>query len=81
MIMDIKRQFGRNVRSLRLEMQLSQDEFGAFVGIHRTYVSELERGAKAPTIIMVDKIAEALNISVSELLAGCGCVGEQRKSA
>lgn len=60
--MDIKHRFGRNVRALRKAAGLSQDEFADMVDVHRTFMSGIERGVRAPTIITVDKIAIALNV-------------------
>lgn len=60
--------FGRNVRALRAEAGLSQDEFADQVGIHRTYMSGIERGRRAPTIIVVEKIAKALGVTPGALL-------------
>lgn len=47
----------KNLRRLRQEKQLSQEAFAHKAGIHRTYISDLERGARNPTITVVDKIA------------------------
>lgn len=65
--MDIKVRFGRNVRVLRGLANLSQDEFADRVGVHRTYMSGIERGVRAPTIIVVEKIAEALGVEPGDL--------------
>ncbi len=65
--MDIKVRFGRNVRALRAAADLSQDEFADKVGVHRTYMSGIERGVRAPTIIVVEKIAMALNVEPGAL--------------
>jgi len=60
--MDIKERFGRNVKSLREAAIISQDEFADMVGVHRTYMSGIERGKRAPTIVVVEKLARALKI-------------------
>jgi len=60
--------FGKNVRALRAEAGLSQDEFADKVGVHRTYMSGIERGVRAPTIIVVEKIAKALGVTPGALL-------------
>lgn len=65
--MDIKVRFGRNVRALRDLANLSQDEFADRVGVHRTYMSGIERGVRAPTIIVVEKIEEALGVEPGAL--------------
>lgn len=66
--MDIRERLAKNLRRLRQEKDLSQEAFAHEVGIHRTYISDLERCARNPTITVVDKIAVAMNIRVGELL-------------
>jgi transcriptional regulator with XRE-family HTH domain len=65
--MDIRTRFGRNVRSLRRAADLSQDEFADLAGVHRTYMSGIERGTRAPTIIVVERIAAALKVEPGDL--------------
>jgi transcriptional regulator with XRE-family HTH domain len=67
--MDIRARFGGNVKLLRSEAGVSQDEFADQVGVHRTYLSGIERGLRAPTIIVVEKIANALNVEAGVLFA------------
>ncbi len=66
--MDIRKRLGQNVRRLRVEKGLSQEAFAHEAGIHRTYVSDIERGARNPTILIVEKLAERLGATASELL-------------
>lgn len=66
--MDIRKRLGRNMRQLRERKGLSQEQFAFEAGIHRTYVSDLERGARNPTIMVVEKVATALGVTASELL-------------
>lgn len=67
--MDIRQRLGRNLRRLRDEKGLSQEAFAHEANIHRTYISDIERGARNPTITVVEKIALALEVTASELLA------------
>jgi len=67
--MDIRKKFGERVREKRLELGLSQEEFAFKAQIHRTYVSGIERGARNPSLTMVEKLADGLETSMSELLA------------
>lgn len=46
----------------RSTSKFSQEELADFAGIHRTYVSQIERGLKAPTLVVLFKICSALNI-------------------
>ncbi|MCG7519500.1 helix-turn-helix transcriptional regulator [Ruegeria sp. Ofav3-42] len=56
------------MRRLRRSKDWSQEELAHQSGIHRTYISDLERGARNPTIEVVDKIAVALGVPCGELL-------------
>jgi len=66
--MDIRRQLGRNIRTLRTEKGWSQEDFAFESGLHRTYISGIERGARNPTITVVDKIAKTLKVPAATLL-------------
>jgi transcriptional regulator with XRE-family HTH domain len=66
---DIRRRLGANVRRLRLEKGWSQEEFADRAGIHRTYVSDIERGARNPTVTVVEKLALSLGSSAAALLS------------
>jgi transcriptional regulator with XRE-family HTH domain len=48
--------------------QLSQEELADLADIHRTYVSQIERGLKMPTLAILFKIAQALKVKPSELI-------------
>jgi transcriptional regulator with XRE-family HTH domain len=65
---DVSQRLASNLRRLREAKGLSQEQFAEDAGIHRTYVSDLERGARNPTIRVVDKIASALGVSMGQLL-------------
>ena len=66
---DIRQRLATNLRKLRQASGLSQEAFADVAGIHRTYVSDLERGARNPTIAVVEKLAQGLGVTASELLA------------
>lgn len=66
--MDIRDRLRFNMRRLRQSKGWSQEEFAHEAGLHRTYVSDLERGARNPTIEVIDKLAVALGVSVGALL-------------
>jgi transcriptional regulator with XRE-family HTH domain len=65
---DVKKRLGTNLRRLREAKGLSQEAFAFEAGIHRTYVSDIERGARNPTITVVENLAVALGVTASELL-------------
>ena len=58
-----------NLRRLRVEQGLSQDGLALEAEVDRTYVGRLERSIENPTITILDKLASALGVRVSELLA------------
>ena len=66
--MDIRKRLGSNVKRLRLEKGWSQEDFADRANIHRTYVSDIERAARNPTITIVEKLAKALKVKASELI-------------
>ncbi|WP_419697185.1 helix-turn-helix domain-containing protein [Mesorhizobium muleiense] len=53
---------------MRQQKNLSQEAFAHDVGIHRTYISDLERGARNPTITIIDKLARFLGVTPGTLL-------------
>lgn len=67
--MDVRQRLARNLRRLRAEKGWSQEEFADRANIHRTYVSDIERGARNPTITVVERLAAPLGVTVSDLLA------------
>lgn len=60
--------FAANVRRLRKEQGLSQDAFAHLAGVHRTYCGAVERSEKNVTINNIERFAEALGVSVPEIL-------------
>jgi transcriptional regulator with XRE-family HTH domain len=67
--MDIRRQLARNIKRLRQARGWSQEELADEAGLHRTYVSGIERGVRNPTITIVAVLAKALAVAPAELLA------------
>lgn len=66
--MDVRQRLAANLRRLRHRHAWSQEEFAERAGIHRTYVSDLERGSRNPTITVVEKLAKALKVTAGSLL-------------
>lgn len=60
--------FGRAISKLRSARGFSQEELGFQAGIHRTYVSQIERGIKSPTLAVILKLAQALRRPASRLV-------------
>lgn len=61
-------QFGKKLREARLKKKLSQGDVAKIFGVHRTYISGLERGRRNPSLLTVQKIAKALGVPVEILL-------------
>ena len=66
--MDVRQRLASNLRRLRLKKGWSQERFADEAGIHRTYISDLERGTRNPTITVVEKIAQSLGTTIGSLL-------------
>ncbi len=66
--MNIQGRLARNLRRLRLKSNQSQEAFADEAGLHRTYVSDLERGARNPSINIIEKLAKALRVKPGDLL-------------
>lgn len=65
---EIRTRLAQNLRRLRQERAWSQEQFAFEASIHRTYISDLERGARNPTIGVVEKLATALGVKPGALL-------------
>ncbi|HAL05856.1 helix-turn-helix transcriptional regulator [Brevundimonas sp. WCHBH090558] len=66
--MDVVILFGKNVRALRDEADLSQEELAFRAGMKRGYLSDLERGTRNPTVRCLGRLAKALNVPPGRLL-------------
>lgn len=64
----IREILAQNMRRYRSEKGMSQEELAAICGLHRTYISDIERCERNLSIDNVEKIALAFNVSVSDLL-------------
>lgn len=63
----ITEKIGNRIRGLRKETGLSQEKFAAKIGMDRTYFASVELGKRNISIVNLEKIADGLNISLSEL--------------
>ncbi len=66
--MDLMRCFASNLRKYRLDRGYSQEHLAELAGLHRTYISAIERERRNISIGNIEKIAEALNIEAYLLL-------------
>jgi len=60
--------FGRALRNLRKEKKLTQDELSLYSRVDRSYISELENGEKAPSLLTITALARALHVKPSALI-------------
>ena len=65
---NIKKRFGSHLRNLRVERKLTQEELADRAGMHFTYIGQIERGLRNPSLVNLEKIAKALKIKAGELL-------------
>lgn len=60
--------FGENVRKFRRLLNLSQEELAHKADLHRTYIGMIERAEKNITLVNIEKIANALEVTIEDLL-------------
>ncbi len=60
--------FGKVIRGLRREAGLSQEELAYRCNLHRTYISQLERGLKSPSLTTIEALAHSLGKSPHQLI-------------
>lgn len=65
---DIKKKFGLRVRTLRIAAGYSQEKLAELSDLDRTYIPGIESGKRNVSLVVLEKIAKAFDISVSELL-------------
>lgn len=65
---NIQKRFGDKLREIRNQKGLSQEELAFKAGLHRTYISDIERGFRNVSLKNIEKIAMALGIAPNLLL-------------
>ncbi len=65
---DILNIFGENVRKYRRLLNISQEELADKADLHRTYIGMIERAEKNITLVNIEKIANALEVKIEDLL-------------
>ncbi len=64
--MDIKILVGKRVKELRNKLGVSQEELADLAGLDRTYITSVESGRRNISIVNIEKLAKALNITLAE---------------
>ena len=60
--------FGAKLREIRLEEGVSQEKLAELAGLHRTYVSSVERGERNISLVNIERLAKALGVPLAELM-------------
>lgn len=64
---DIQILFGQAIRKFRTQKQISQEAFADMCSLHRTYISDIERGLRNVSIENIEKMAKALDMKISDI--------------
>lgn len=64
----IETYFGQRIKQLREAREISQEEFAYHADLSAQYVSRIERGVHSPSLMVIEKIAKALDMPISELM-------------
>jgi transcriptional regulator with XRE-family HTH domain len=65
---DIRKKFGIHLRELRVARKLTQEELADRADMHFTYIGQIERGLRNPSLVNLEKIAKALKVNAGTLL-------------
>lgn len=66
--MDIRKEFGKRVMQLRKENRFSQEGLAHLAGLDRTYIPSIEKGERNVSLEVIQKLAKAFGIKISDLL-------------
>lgn len=72
---NIRKVFASNVKVVRLSKNMTQEKLADLSGLHRTYISDIERGTRSISLDNIAKIASALEVDVNKLF-----INEEKKS-
>jgi transcriptional regulator with XRE-family HTH domain len=64
---DIQKKFGLKIKELRQQRSLSQERLALKSGLHRTYISDIERGSRNVSLKNIEKISKALGVPMANL--------------
>ena len=66
--MNINEKFGKRVKEIRLSKKMSQEKLANLAEIDRTYLPEVERGERNISLVVAEKIANALEVKLSSMI-------------
>jgi transcriptional regulator with XRE-family HTH domain len=61
---DIKKKIGKNLKKFRLERGISQEKLANIAQLDRTYIHSIEKGERNVSVVVLEKLAKSLNISI-----------------
>jgi len=65
---DVQVRFGARLREVRHDIGVSQEKLAELAGLHRTYVSSIERGERNVSLMNIERLARALDVTMAELM-------------
>jgi transcriptional regulator with XRE-family HTH domain len=65
---DVTVRFGKRLREVRTRKGISQEKLAELAGLHRTYVSSVERGERNISLVNIESLANALGVPMAELM-------------
>lgn len=65
---DIRIKFGKHLRTIRMGQKLTQEELAERANMHFTYIGQIERGIRNPSLVNLHKLAKALKVDAGKLL-------------
>jgi transcriptional regulator with XRE-family HTH domain len=77
---EILKDFGKTVRYYRDELGISQEQLADNCGFHRTYIGQIERGERNPSLKSIEVFAKTFNITLSELFKQYEQISKQSKT-
>lgn len=78
---DIKQRFGKRIRQLRLLKEMTQEELAEAADLSISFLGGIERGVKSPTIESIEKLADALDLTLVDLMnfdSGVKIIGDEK---
>ena len=65
------RALGQRLRARRLALSLTQQELAAKIGIHYTFLGHIEKGRRLPSVLILIRIAQAVQVPLTQLICPC----------